>query len=226
MSQFSGIMEYIQTMLRLVGGALRLDPAYFQAASEYSGDPTWLAFWIVFIAGVSLMLGQSVVLFANQVTPGRYVISIFFGAIRFVFDVIVVVIVVWGMANLLDEQSWGMGQIARGIALASAPYWLSIFILFPYVGIHLERLLLVYVFLALVTALQVIFSLGFGAAMLISAVALAVAIGVRSVIGIILSPISSKLSSAVVGEKEIASTREIYELYAQNKLIVDEKRGE
>jgi hypothetical protein len=130
------------------------------------------------------------------------------------------------MANLLGEKSWEVGQIARGIALASAPYWLSIFILFPYVGIHLERLLLVYVFLALVTALQAIFSLGFGEALLVSVIALAIAIGARILIGRLLSPVSNRLSSAVFGEKEIASTREIYEFYAQNQLIIDEKGSE
>ena len=90
----SGILAYIETMLRLVGGALKLDPMAFQAVFNYNGQPTLLLLWIVFIAGLSLMVGQSVVLFANQVKPARFALSLTLGAVGFIINVIVFVLVV------------------------------------------------------------------------------------------------------------------------------------
>ena len=65
------------------------------------------------------------------------------------------------MANFLGERPWPLSQVARAIALASAPYWLSFLVLIPYLGLILERLLKIYVFLALLVALQAIFGLTF-----------------------------------------------------------------
>jgi len=217
----SNLFAYLDTMLRLVGGALKLDPVAFQAVFDYRGEPTWLLFWIVFGAGLSLMVGQSVVLFANQVTPVRFLVSLILGALTFVLNVVVVVLVVWAMANLLGERSWALGQIARAIALASGPYWLAFLILIPYLGLILERALKIYVFLALLVALITVFNITFWGALGGGLVALILAQAINTLLGRLLTPLTARLTETLVGAVEISSTREIYEMFARRNQIVD-----
>jgi hypothetical protein len=215
----SSILTYLDTMLRLVGGALKLDPAAFQAVYNYSGQPTLLLLWIVFIAGLSLMLGQSVVLFANQVKPARFVLSLVLGAAGFILNVIIFVLVVWAMANLLGERSWALPQVARAIALVSAPYWLSFLVLIPYLGLILGRLLKIYVFLTLLVALQAIFGLTFWGALLGGLTALLIAYGLNVLIGRLFTPFVTWLINTVIGPEEISDTREIYEMFARRNQV-------
>jgi hypothetical protein len=217
----SNVFAYIGTMFSLAGGALKLDPAAFQAAFDYTGRGDGLLLWIVFIAGLSIMMGQSVVLFANRVSPGRFAISLVLGALKFVLDVVIIVIVIWAMANILGEKPWGFVQVGRAIALVSAPYWLSITVLIPYLGLIIERLLKIYVFLALLVSVQTIFGIDFFYALWTSLLAIGLAHAISSLLGRLLTPLASKLTDTLAGSEEIASTREIYEMFASRNQIVE-----
>jgi hypothetical protein len=184
----SGLLAYIGTMFSLVGGALKLDPAVFQTFFDYSGKNTGLGFWIVFVAGLSMMMGQSVVLFANRIKPARFAISMVMGAISFVISVAVVALSVWVIGTIIGPKEWGLSQITRAIALVSAPYWLSFLVLIPYAGIFLERLLKIYVFLALMVAMQTVFHLTFGSALSWGLLVLRWRIGLNTLIGRMFTP--------------------------------------
>ena len=199
----SGLWAYVETVITLVGGALRLDPAAFLAVFNYSGHPTWLAFWIAFIAGLSYMVGQSVILFANRVKPVRFFISLVAGAFIFVIDILVIVLVVWGLANLLGQQPWSFGQIARSLALASAPYWFSFLILAPYLGLILDRLLKVYVFLALVVAIEAVFNLSFIGAVVGAIGSIALTILISNFLSRFLTPFQTWIIDTIAGPEEI-----------------------
>lgn len=215
----SSLSASISSMLRLVGGSLRLDPRAFQAAFDAGSQGTSLLIWIVLIGGVSLMIGQSVVLFANRVSPARFVISLILGAIKFLLDVLVVVLVVWGMANFLSERNWLLGQVGRAIALASAPYWFSLFILIPYLGLILERVLKIYVILALIVAVQSIFGIPFFDAILASVVALVLSQVISGAMGKVFDPVADRIADALVGDARLDNAREIYKLFASRNQI-------
>jgi len=216
----SGFFAYIGTIFRFVGGGLSLDPAAFQSAFNDSATFSGIFIWIVLIAGLSLMLGQSVVLFANRVKPARFAVSIFMGALKFLLDVLVYAVVVWGMANVLGAKPWGFIEVARAIALAASPYWLGIFILVPFLGLIWERLIKIYVFLALVVATQTIFGLSFLQAMSGSALVWAISFVVTTAFGRIFTPLTDRLTRLVAGDLEFSSTRQIYEMFARHDQIV------
>jgi hypothetical protein len=217
----STLPAYIGTMLSLVGGALKLDPAAFQAVFDHTDRTGAMLFVIVFIAGLSIMMGQSVVLFANRVTPGRFAVSLVLGALKFVIDVTIIVVVIWIMANVLGEKPWNFTQVARAIALVSAPYWLSITVLIPYLGLIIERVLKIYVYLALLVSVQTIFSIDFFYALWTSMLAIGLAHVVSSLLGRVLTPLAAQLTDAVAGAEEIKSTREIYEMFASRNQIAE-----
>jgi len=196
-----------------------LDPQAFQAAFSASQQGTGLLIWIVLIGGVSLMIGQSVVLFANRVSPARFIISLLLGAIKFLLDVLVVVLVVWGMANFLSERIWLLGQIGRAVALASAPYWFSLFFLIPYLGLILERLLKIYVILALIVAIQSIFGIMFFNAILVSVIALLLSQVISGALGKVFDPLADHITDVLVGDTRFENAREIYKLFASRNQI-------
>jgi hypothetical protein len=214
----SSFFAYIGTILRLVGGALSLDPAAFQTAYNQV-DVSGIFLWIVLIGGLSLMFGQSVVLFANRVKPGRFVISLFLGAIKFFLDVLVVLFVTWSIINLRSEEAWDFGQVGRAIALAAAPYWLGVFILVPFLGLLWERLLKVYVFIAIIVAVQTIFGLPFLRALSGAAVVWLVSYFITLGFGRLFTPITDRIAQSVTGGLEFSSTRQIYEMFARHDQI-------
>jgi len=215
----SSLFTSINSILGLVGGSLRLDSLAFQAAFGAGPLGTGLLIWIVLFGGLSLMIGQSVVLFANRVSPARFIISLALGAFKFLLDVLVVVLVVWGMANLLSAHTWLLGQVGRAVALASAPYWFSLFFLIPYLGLILERMLKFYVILALIVAVQSIFGIPFLDAILASVLALLLAQVVSGVLGKFFDPLADRITDALVGNTRLKNAREIYKLFASRNQI-------
>lgn len=215
----SSLLASINSVLGLVNGGLRLEPRAFQAAFDTGRQGTGLLIWIILIGGVPLMIGQGVVLFANRVPKARFAISLLLGAIKFLLDVLVVVFVVWGMANFLSEHTWLLGQVGRAVALASVPYWFSLFFLNPYPGLILERALKLYVILALIVAVQSIFGIPFFDAILASAVALLLSQIISGVLGKFLDPLADRITDVIVGDVRLESTREIYKLFASKNQI-------
>jgi len=215
----TSLFSTIDSMLRLVGGSLRLDPQAFLAAFQANEQATGLLIWIVLIGGISLTVGQSVVLYANRVPPARYAVSLILGAINFSMDVLVVVMVVWGMANLLSDMPWQLAQVGRAVALASTPYWFSLFFLIPYLGLLLERGLKYYVILALIVAVQSIFEIPFLDAILASAAAMLISEFVSGLLGKFLDPLADRITFALVGDTRLENAREIYELFAHKNQI-------
>jgi len=209
----------ISSMLGLVRGGLRLDPQAFLAAFDAGPRGTGLLIWIVLIGGVSLMIGHSVVLFANRVSPARFTISLILGAVKFLLDVLVVVLVVWGMANLLSERAWPLGQVGRAVTLASAPYWFSLFFLIPYLGLILERALKFYVILALIVAVQSIFGISFFGATLASGIALLLSQVISGLLGKLFDPLADRITDALVGDARLKNAREIYKLFASRNQV-------
>lgn len=213
----SGIWAYVDTLLRLVGGGLRLDQEAFRQVYLVSGGNRGLLLWIVIVAGLSLMIGQSVVLFANRVSKGRFAVSLLLGAVKFALDVLVIILSVWVMVNILGEKSWEIGGIARAIALASAPYWLSVLFLIPYLGLILERVVKIYVFMALVIALQAVFEVPFLDAILAALISLGISYTISLLLGRLLTPINDRITRTLFGELEFSSTRDIYEQFAKRE---------
>lgn len=142
------------------------------------------------------------------------------GALQFVLDVLVVILVVWAMANLFVPGNASFSQVGRAICLASAPYWLSVFVLIPYIGLGLKKALMVYTIVVLIAALQTAFDLGFLQAVLSGLAAVAIVEAINVLLSRPLSPLAQWLNEKLVGEDAIESTQEIYEMFASRSQIV------
>jgi len=148
------IFHFLQTMWALAWGAMKLDPAAFKAV-EPAGTGLLITA-IVFLAGVSETIGQSVVLFANRVKPGRFALSLLLNGILFIVSVFILTGSIWGIAKVLFHTDVPYIGLLREAGLSYAPLLFSFFVLLPYMGIFINRALSVWSFLALLVALKVV----------------------------------------------------------------------
>ena len=161
--------------LSLVGSALSLNRGALAAAATTPGAVT-TALWIAFLGGVSLMLGQSVVLFANRVSRRRFAACLAIAGLVYVFG-----LAVWGVAIWLSARLFGIdiftGAITFAVCVGQAPMLFGFFSLMPYLGTSLLRILTVYSLLVVVAALSAVLDIRIWQAALLAAIGWAIRAG-------------------------------------------------
>ncbi|GAB4453524.1 MAG: hypothetical protein Kow0031_35740 [Anaerolineae bacterium] len=148
---------FLAAMWNVVGGVLGLDPGVFPAVLAADGGG-WLALAILFVAGVSDMFGQSVVLFANRVSPRRFWVSLVMSALVLAFSVVVWAVSIWLVVRYIFSLSAVLTNIFILVALSQAPLLLGFLTLMPYLGNFLYHLVRVWSLLALVVAVKAVAS--------------------------------------------------------------------
>ena len=151
----------------LIGSALALDRNALAAASMAPAALT-AALWIAFLSGASMMLGQSVVLFANRVSQRRFAACLVVAGLVYVAG-----LVVWGATIWLSARIFGLEITVRTITFAvcvgQAPLLFGFLCLVPYFGSGLQRVLYAYSLLVVVAALSGVLDLRVWQAALLAA---------------------------------------------------------
>ncbi len=153
--------------LELVPQVLRLSREPFELLLGAEGL-RW-AILMVFLAGLSQALGQSVVLFANRVRPHRFAASLLVGAALYVFGFFFLVFSIWLVARYGFDRLQPLRTVTRLVGLAYAPYLFSFFILTPYFGSFISVALSLWSLAAVLVALKVLFGFSFWQGLLCSA---------------------------------------------------------
>jgi hypothetical protein len=150
----SSVLHFFQSLWQLVHGALWFDPQAFLVAQENPASG-WVILAILFLAGVSTELGQSVVLLANKVTPRRFVASLLFGGVIFILEIGIWVCSIWVMSTYVFQASMPILDLWRVVGLACAPLLFGFFVLLPYAGTFVDHLLDVWSLVVMIFALVV-----------------------------------------------------------------------
>jgi hypothetical protein len=158
----------MDTYWHFITGALGLDPAAFRAI-EQSDHGLRQALVILLFAGASETLGQSVVLVLNRVSRGRFFLALLLGGAELIVEALIWIVSVWILGGLLGATRPPFVSAVRVIGLAYAPLLLSVFVFFPYVGPLIGRLLRLWVLLAAVVGISVVFGVAPWMAVLIGA---------------------------------------------------------
>lgn len=159
------MFEYLWSVWRAIQLGLRLQPNVVQIADTYP-HATWVAFGVVMAAGISLMLGQSVILFLNQVRPARFVASLVINGLLLVVGWVVWTAAVWAIGSRLFVEQPSFVLVLRLIGLSYAPLVFGFLILIPYMGPFVQRLLYVWSFLVALRAVAFTFQVSFWPALL------------------------------------------------------------
>ena len=128
------VWEYFGLVLEAIGYTLRLDPRVY---SEVILHPEGAAIirGIVFLAGMSMLLGQSLMLFVNRVRRGRFLLSLVINGLVFLITYAVWGIFVAFIAWLMfDVNIVELVIILFLVGLSTAPLVFGFLILIPYMG--------------------------------------------------------------------------------------------
>ncbi|MEX2535492.1 MAG: hypothetical protein WD273_07805 [Trueperaceae bacterium] len=153
-------------MGELIASTLRLSGGHYL---DLEGVPLRGLVSVVFLAGLSASLGQSLVLFVSRVRPHRFVVSLLLSAAIFVAGFLMWSLSVWLVGRYGYSRTVPYDTVLRAIALAYSPYLLSFFVLTPYLGSFLWLALSIWSLLALVIATSVVLDLTLWQALLCNA---------------------------------------------------------
>jgi hypothetical protein len=134
--------------------ALALDERIFTAI-QTAPNGLAVALAVVFLAGLSEALGQSLILFLNRVSPRRFGLALFLSAGSHVVGYLVWATSIWLVGAYAFSQEQSFEILVRVVGLAYAPQLLSFFILTPYLGSFFSLLLSIWSLLATVVAIQI-----------------------------------------------------------------------
>ncbi len=142
----------------LVGQALLLRREAFEALDQGIAGLR-LALGVVFLAGVSMSFGQSLVLFANRVRQRRFIASLILSGTIFTFTYLFWAASIWLVAGQVFGQRHAFLASARTVGLAYSPQLFGVLVLTPYFGSFIAAVLSVWNLLALLVAVRVVFDL-------------------------------------------------------------------
>lgn len=144
--------------LELAWRAFVLQPEAYVALDQGAAGLR-LALAIVFLAGLSSALGQSLVLFANRVSQRRFAFSLVASAVLFVASYVLWATSIWAVALVAFGHARPYLAALRTVGLAYVPQLLAFLTITPYFGTFVSATLSVWTLLGIVIASGVAFDL-------------------------------------------------------------------
>jgi hypothetical protein len=156
---------FLTTLWGVLGGLLRLNPGAYQTALQ-SPDSIQLGLTVLFLGGLSITLGQSVVLFANRVSRSRFVLSLVAAALLLAAGVGFWALSIWAIASFVLNGQRPYREVLTVVGLSYAPFLFGFLVLLPYLGNILDNVLHIWVFLATLVGVAVLFGFSLWQALL------------------------------------------------------------
>jgi hypothetical protein len=120
LERLAALFGFLSNLWHVIGLALRVSPDLPQTLLAYP-HPGWLALAVAFLAGLSLMVADSVILFANRVRPPRFVAGLILNGILYALGLIVYAAALWLVAMLLFRARQPLELAVLIFWLGSAP---------------------------------------------------------------------------------------------------------
>lgn len=148
-----------------IGGLLILDASTFQATVAYETGLLW-ALALLLVAGLSVSMGQSIVLLANRVPPRRFLISLLGSGAVGLLAVLFWSVSIWATAHILFgvTEPWHSFLVVTALGFAPAIFGFALFA--PYLGVIFGWMLRVWVSLTVVVGVGIVGDLPLGPALL------------------------------------------------------------
>jgi len=179
------ILAFPFYLIGLAAEAIGFSQAAFAKAAT-SAEARTAALFIAFLAGVSEMLGQSVVLVVNRVALYRFLASLGFTGLTYMLTALA-----WGLSALAVAPLTRVGPLVREdilgvigvVSLAFAPRLFGVFSIAPYFGAALGNALEIWAMALAIYGLNVGLDLPFGASVFCGGAGWLVSYGLRSFLG-------------------------------------------
>ncbi|NJM08682.1 hypothetical protein HC891_24585 [Candidatus Gracilibacteria bacterium] len=225
LDMLNSFWQYWNYVFTLIGYGFWPRPQVYAALTEDIRAALPVALGVVFLSGISLLIGQSVILFLNRVPPIRFVISLLIQGVLLTAGLIMTAIVIWLSGLIVFRSDPEISAVITLTAVSYAPLAFGFLILIPYFGIFIEKLLYAWTLLILLFIIRFGFDTNFVAAV----VCVGLAYGLRTVlsatIGRPLVALRNWILRRVIGTDQLAMTPD--EIRAQvSAELLDSQRGE
>jgi hypothetical protein len=218
------MFEFIRLMWVGTIEAMRLNPQAFTYVMEGNGSGG-VILAIAILGGASLLLGQSVILFVNRVSPGRFLFSLLMNGIVFTLSLVVWAFAIWLTGRLLFPNQIPFVTVLRLVGLGAAPYVFGFLVLLPYAGNFIGKVLSVWSFLVVLAGLTVLARGNFGAALVCTAVGWLIITVMSATIGRPIINARNKVWKQLVGTDMDASVQDILTRFATDDTTPKPKGG-
>lgn len=214
MELISQIWEFIGYVGTAMVAALTFDSERLTllAASPQSWT---LSAAIAFLGGISMLLGQSVVLFLNRVPPRRFAISLMLNGIIFAIELALWAVVLWLAAWLFFRDVPPPAAAIRLIGISSAPFVFGFLVLIPYLGPVIARLLYVYSLLIAIDVTQGIIEIRFLQALGVVGAGWLLMLVLSNTIGRPIVWLRNWLWTRLVGRPAFRTSRDVFIAFAR-----------
>ena len=209
------MLANIVSNLKLIWQVLALNKAAF--FSLINNDNLELAIFVVFMAGLSQAIGQSIVLFANKVSPKRFFLSLFINAFIYIFSFLFLVFSISFTVSMAFGIKQNLRTIVAVTGFAYAPFLLSFTSLAPYFGNFINLLLSLWNLAALIIAISIVFSLNGYQAVVSTLFAWLLIQLIRATIGRPIQSLSQAIRRFSAGKPLEFSKQKIRELITKGK---------
>lgn len=216
MDFIQGVLSYFDYLYKAITYALGLNPQLYSVVSQYPATG-WVVLGVVFLAGASMLLGQSVVLFVNRVRRGRFFISLVLNGFMFIISY-----AIWGLAiglvgRLLFPVAPDSGAIMRMVGLSTAPYIFGFFILIPWMGPFIGKILNIWAFLILLSVVEYGFQVGLIRALICVGLGWLLMLGLTNLIGRPFIALRNKIWQKVAGSSLDATAQDLLLQFSQSE---------
>lgn len=212
----SGLFTYLSALWRTIGYALTLNQDLF-AWFEANEQARLLAIGLVVLAGASSLLGQSVILFVNRVRKGRFFLSLFVNGLLLAVEYVVVAIVIRIVGGLVIGAPIATGTLFRMVALSTAPLVFGFFVLMPYMGPVIGRILSVWSALILIGVVRYHYQSTPWEALVVVGIAWLAMLALTNTIGKPVIALRNRIWHRVVGSSLDATAEDILLEYARDR---------
>lgn len=216
------VWEYFGLVFEAIGYTLRLDPRVY---SEVILHPEGAAIirGIVFLAGMSMLLGQSLMLFVNRVRRGRFLLSLVINGLVFLITYAVWGIFVAFIAWLMfDVNIVELVIILFLVGLSTAPLVFGFLILIPYMGPAIGKVLSVWQLLIMTTTVQFTFDVGFIQAAVCVGLSWLLMLILSNTIGVPVVKLRNFTYRKITGSDLDATTQDILLEYSGGQGLIDD----
>ncbi|MCL6435841.1 MAG: CAAX protease [Leptolyngbyaceae cyanobacterium HOT.MB2.61] len=145
----------------ILGWVFVLNGEVFQRVTTLPGGIT-LAICVVLLAGLSLAVGQGIILFINRVKPTRFIFTLLVSAILYLFEFLFLVLSTWFICLFPSSISLSIPTLITVLGLSYAPLLFSFLGALPYLGFPLLRILSIWHLLAMVVGFAAVANIGAG----------------------------------------------------------------
>lgn len=204
------MISFITGVLDVIGMALSLDPDLVALAASPGVRPLTLA--VAVLGGASLLAGESVILFLNQVPKGRFFLSLLVNGVLFAMTLWIWAASIWWIGSWSSDVPVTLSLVVNAVALGAAPFVFGFLVLAPYMGPAIARILWVWSLLITVRSVAGAFEGGLVVAALVVGAGWILVLLIGRTVGRPFVHLRNRVWDRVMGTQQDQRARDILEV--------------